>query len=128
MKAGEFIYARTNAEFLNKAFGTEYKGWQKSSWKYDDEWSVWMVRFGKTDGGWNNTFVSNFCIKQDNLLKRKEFDGKPIALATTKKRIVFEIDESSFTRKYIFRGLFVYDEENSDPENAQYLVKISDEF
>ena len=128
MKAGEFIYARTNAEFLNKAFGTNYKGWQKSSWKYDEEWTVWMVRFNKENGGWTNTFISSTRIKQYNILKRTEFEGKPIAKATTKKRLVFEIDDSGFSRKYIFRGKFVYDEENSDPVTAQYLDLFSDEF
>lgn len=40
MKNGEFIYANSHAEFLNKAFGTNYKGWMKCVWKYDEEWVV----------------------------------------------------------------------------------------
>ena len=55
MKTGEFIYAKTHAEFLNEAFGTNYKAWMKSSWKYDKEWVVWMVRFNRVVDGWTNT-------------------------------------------------------------------------
>ena len=53
---------------------------------------------------------------------------KPIEESTTKKRIVFEVDETGFSRKYIFKGKFVYDEERSDPFTSQYLNKISDSF
>ena len=128
MKSGEFIYAKTHAEFLNKAFGTNYKSWMRSAWTYDDEWVVWMVQFNKTKNGWRNIFVSDSCIKQENLNAVKEFDGKPIEESTTKKRIVFEVDETGFSRKYIFKGKFVYDEERSDPFTSQYLNKISDSF
>lgn len=128
MKTGETIYAKTHAEFLNKAFGTNYKSWMRCAWPYDDEWVVWMVQFNKTKNGWRNIFVSDSCIKQENLNAVKEFDGKPIDEATTKKRILFEVDESGFLRKYIFRGKFVYDEEKSDPISSQYFNKVSDEF
>ena len=128
MKSGEFIYAKTHAEFLNKAFGTNYKSWMRSAWPYDDEWVVWMVQFNKTKNGWRNIFVSDSCIKQENLNAVKEFDGKPIEESTTKKRIVFEVDETGFSRKYIFKGKFVYDEDRSNPLTSQYLNKISDSF
>ena len=128
MKTGEFIYAKTNADFLNKAFGTNYQGYQKSSWKYDGEWTVWMVEFNKAKNGWTNSFINNSRIKQANLLRKKDFEGKPIEHSTTKKRIVFEIDNSGALRKYIFRGMFVYDEANSDPVTDQYLDKVSDKF
>ena len=128
MKTGEFIYAKTHAEFLNEAFGTNYKAWMKSSWKYDKEWVVWMVRFNRVVDGWTNTFITDLRIKQENLGQVEVFEGMPIAIATTKKRIVFEIVDLVGTRKYIFRGKFVYDEENSDPITDQYFDKVSDEF
>ena len=130
MKTGDIIYAKSHAEFLNKTFGTNYKGWMKSSWKYnlDKEWSVWMVRFNKTDGGWTNTFVTPNRICQDNLEGVTTFEGMSIVYATTKKRIVFEVVDTGITRKYIFRGKFVYDEVSSNPFKCQYLNKISDEF
>ena len=130
MKEGEFIYAKTHAEFLNKAFGTNYKAWMKSAWKYNDEWYVWMVRFNKKDGGWKNTFVSNSCIKQENLNGVKQHDGLPMSLVAKKfkNRITFEIDESGPYRKYVFRGLYVYDDVKSDAYGDQYFNKSSNEF
>ena len=50
MKSGDVIYARTHAEFLNEAFGTNYKAYMKCVWKYDEEWIVWMVRFNTENG------------------------------------------------------------------------------
>ena len=128
MKTGEFIYAKTHADFLNKAFGTRYKAWMKCSWRYDEQWTVWMVRFNKKDGGWTNTFVTESRIMQKNLNEVKVYEGIPIAQATTKKRIVFEIDDSGDEKKYVFRGKFVYDEINSNPITSQFLDKVADEF
>ena len=128
MKTGEVIYARTNADFLNEAFGTNYKAWMKSSWGYDEEWTVWMVRFNNEINGWKNMFVTESRIRQINLNEVNIFNGISITQATTKKRIVFEIVGDGNSRKYIFRGKFVYDETNSNPLTSQYFDKVADEF
>lgn len=125
MKNGEFIYANSHAEFLNKAFGTNYKGWMKCVWKYDEEWVVWMVRFNEKDGGWRNTFVSDTCIKEENLYNLKTWDGKSVA-NPDKKKIVIQIVNLGDTRKYIYRGRYIYDEKNSDPYTVHYYNKYSD--
>ncbi|MBO5925652.1 MAG: hypothetical protein J6Q52_05290 [Clostridia bacterium] len=122
MKAGDVIYARTHAKFLNEAFGTNYKAWMKCVWKYDEEWIVWMVRFNEKDGGWRNTFLSNSRIMEENLDKVGTWDNKPIE-DIDKKRFVFEIVDLGYTRKYIYRGRFVYDEKNSDPYKVRYYDK-----
>ena len=42
MRKGDVIKVKTNAELLNKLFGTNYNGWQKSV--YDCEGiRVWMI-------------------------------------------------------------------------------------
>lgn len=125
MKTGEPIYARTHAEFLNQAFGTNYKAWMKCVWKYDENWIVWMVRFDKKDGGWTNTFISDSRIKEENLKNVRVWDDKPLS-CLYKKRIVIEIVDLGYTRKYIYRGRFIYDEKNSDPYKVRYYDKYSD--
>ena len=65
---------------------------------------------------------------QINLNEVKIFNGISITQATTKKRIVFEIVGDGNSRKYIFRGKFVYDETNSNPLTSQYFDKVADEF
>lgn len=127
MTNGEVIYAKTHADFLNQAFGTNYKGWMKCVWQYDSEWIVWMVRFNNEDRGWKNTFLSDFCIKEENINNIKIWDGKPIE-DIHKKRIVVEIVDLDYTRKYIFRGKYVYDEEKSNPRTIRYHNKVSDEI
>lgn len=125
MKTGELIYARTHAEFLNQAFGTNYKAWMKCVWKYDENWIVWMVRFDKEDGGWTNTFISDSRIKEENLKHVRVWDGKPIK-DVDKKKIVIQIEDLGYTRKYTCMGRYIYDEKNSDPYTVRYYDKYSD--
>ena len=119
------FFANSHAEFLNKAFGTNYKAWMKCVWRYDKDWVVWMVRFNKTDGGWTNTFLSDSRIKEENLKNWIMWNGKPIE-CVDKKRIVIEIKDLDYTRKYIYRGRYIYDEQNSTPNKVRYYDKYSD--
>ena len=130
MKIGDFICAATHANFLNQAFGTNYKGWMKSAWKYNDDNIVWMVHFDKTNrGGWKNSFVSDNRIKEENVYGQRLWDGKPAsAILLPYNRITFEIVDGNGSRKYVFKGVFKYDEENSNPLLNRYYDKVSDEF
>ena len=127
MKNGDFIYAKTHAEFLNKAFGTNYNGWMKSVWKYNDNAVVWMIRFNQTAGGWKNTFVSHNCIREENIGGHTTWDGNPLEWFHRTK-IVFEITGQGNSRKYTFRGVYKYNEKNSNPRTCRYYEKISDEI
>ena len=51
----------TNAEFLNKNFRTNYKGYMKSRWTYSNQLKVWMTFLdGKVRRGWKN--IINDCL------------------------------------------------------------------
>ena len=128
MKSGQIVYARTHAEFLNSTFGTNYKQWMKSVWNYDDNTIVWMVRFNRAKDGWRNSFVSSNVIREENLEHALEWNGRSVAERLDIKRIVIEINEEEMCRKYIFRGVYTYDEEKSNPYAARYYNKISNEF
>lgn len=128
MKNGEFIYADTHADFLNQAFGTDYKAWMKSAWFYDKDTFVWMVRFDHINReGWRNVFETKERIKEENLYEKKIWDGIPMSKLVNYKRIVIEVKDD-IPKKYIFRGIYKYDEENSDPYVVHYFDKIADEF
>ena len=128
MKDGEFIYADTHADFLNQAFGTNYKAWMKSAWFYDKDTFVWMVRFDHINReGWRNVFETKERIKEENLYEKKIWDGIPMSKLVNYKRIVIEVKDD-IPKKYIFRGIYKYDEENSDPYVVHYFDKIADEF
>ena len=62
---------------------------------------------------------------EENLDKVGTWDNKPIE-DIDKKRFVFEIVDLGYTRKYIYRGRFIYDEKNSDPYKVRYYDKYSD--
>ena len=123
MKKGDVTYARTHAEFLNKRFGTDYKGWMRCSWQYG-EWTVLMVRFNKEDGGWKNTFLSDNRFKEENLWNTDERYLRKV----DKKKAVFEIQDDGGQRKYVFRGKYVYDEKESNPLEERYYDIVSDEL
>lgn len=129
MKIGDFICAATHADFLNQAFGTNYKGWMKSAWKYDKEKIVWMVHFDKTNrDGWKNSFISDNRIKEENVYGQRLWDGEPMEHILGPKRITFEIVDGNGSRKYVFKGVFKYDEENSNPRSNRFFDKVDDEF
>ena len=125
MRNGYVVYARTHAEFLNKSFGTNYKAWMKCVWNFDDEWTVWMVRFNEKDGGWTNSFVSDSRIQEKNLNQVDTWNGKPVS-DIHKKKIVIKIDDLGHTRRYTCMGRYIYDEKNSDPFTVRYYDKYSD--
>lgn len=129
MKNGDFIYANTHADFLNQAFGTNYKAWMSCVWQYNEDTIVWMVRFDKTNrSGWKNSFISDSRIKEENIYNISEWNRAPVAKSLFFKRIVVEVVDNCKPRKYIFRSIYRYDEQNSNPLAVRFHDKVSDEF
>ena len=120
------VYARTNAEFLNEAFGTDYKAWMKCGWDYDPETIVWMVELDdKVRQGWVNTIVDENTVREDYV------GNEAAKLVTHKKlknykRIVVK-KERDYGR-YIILGLYRYDFENSIERTKRIWIKVSDEI
>ena len=102
IKAGEIIYAETNAELLNGLLGTHYKAWMKAYRFLDTGEMLWMPRLdGKVRSGWKDTMQNHQIIE--------EFVGGPypseIGIGLKGQiRIVFEkFDREGY---FIFRGVF----------------------
>ena len=130
MKLNEITYARTHADFLNKKFGTNYKGWGKSVYYLNYEYEVWMVRFdGRLRDGWKNTYHGDI-IKEENCRKeRMEWEGMPISQTLGRKKLAFEIIEDGYGgRRYVFRGVYKYQKEDSNPYKIRVYKRISEEF
>ena len=129
LKSGDIIYANTHADFLNKVFKTDYKGWMKCVWPYKGDTIVWMVRFNKIVDGWRNTFVKvngEDRVKEENVYHKETWNNNPVSCIHS-RRIVIEVDDSSTFRKYVFRGVYTYLEKESDPYSIRYHKKESDE-
>lgn len=133
MKIGEFIYAKTHAEFLNELLGTHYKAWMKSSLMLPDGRRLWMIELGDfvSPSGWINRLdgthrlqekhVENgFTYEAHNTYKGSILKGNAGA---SQDRIVFDICKIGGTRKYIFRGVFrINKAESSLNENVWDLI------
>ena len=123
LRAGEVIRARTHAELLNEVFGTDYKAWMQCTWKYSYDTIAWMVRFNEVNpnAGWENVEVS-----PDHIVEINHFNVDPVVSVLSKKRIVFQIVGDGVFRKYIFKGIFKYEEQDSNPRLRRHLVRIDD--
>ncbi len=98
-------------------------------WQYNEDTIVWMVRFDKTNrSGWKNSFISDSRIKEENIYNISEWNRAPVAKSLFFKRIVVEVVDNCKPRKYIFRGIYRYDEQNSNPLAVRFHDKVSDEF
>jgi hypothetical protein len=118
----QIVYARTHAEFLNKAFGTDYSGWMRSRWEYDEDTWVWMVRFdGRARQGWIN------CIIDDNEIWEKYIGDEPPTYREDDKRfrIVVSIEKGITGREYCVLGTYMLDQEKSTV-GRHVLIKVEE--
>ncbi|MBO5354550.1 MAG: hypothetical protein J6B09_00610 [Clostridia bacterium] len=122
------IYARTNFEFLNKAFGTDYKGWPKCTWKYDEKTVVWMIEItgNVSKYGWKNFILDD----GNTVCEEYVLPGDKIIPTHDKlhhfRRIIVK-REKAYDR-YIIMGLYEYDFKHSIEESKRVWRKVSDEI
>ena len=128
LRENDSFTAWTHAELLNRVFCTDYKRWMSSVWNVDDDTIVWMVRFdGKIRDGWRNRILSDDSLCQENVYGKKMWKGVPVD-DSQQLRLVFAITEDDYCRKYVFKGVYKYDPNGSDPKGREYFKKQSSEF
>lgn len=109
----------TNAEFLNKNFGTNYKAWMKCTWAYDDI-LVWMVRFDKTvSAGWQNIIVDENTVKEI-YVKSIEKQLETHKSVDVKYRLI--VDKA---QNYKILGVYEYDTLNSNERTHRIWKKVA---
>lgn len=130
LKAGEIIRARTHADLLNELFGTNYKAWMKCTYPYSYDSFVWMVRFNEVNKstGWENVEISPNYVIEKNHNGILTFEGGSVTEILADKRIVFQIVGDGVFRKYIFKGIYKYDNSKGNPILERYLKKIDDKI
>jgi hypothetical protein len=105
------VFAKTHAEFLNQAFGTNYRGFMKTRFPYDEDTWVWMVSIdGKVRNGWKNVKVSENEIWEEYVLS-----GDPTYSKNQERtyRIAVDVTQAKNGRKYCILGKYEFDFENS---------------
>ena len=117
MRTNDIFYARTHADFLNKNFGTNYKAWMKCCYNLNSKYEVWMIRFdGKLRDGWKNTLLGDIIQDENCYYERKSWSGIPLPKTLYHTKLVFEIiDDNYDSRKYVFRGVYEYQKDISNP-------------
>ncbi len=119
IKAGDIIYAETNAELLNGLLGTHYKRYMKAYRFLATGEMLWMPRLdGKVRSGWKDT--------RQNVQIVEEYVGAPTYPSeidmglVVHTRIVFE----KFDQKYfIFRGVFELEPDFTLTRRSFRLIK-----
>lgn len=110
----------TNAEFLNENFGTDYCGWMKCTWPYNEEILVWMVRFDKTiSAGWQNTIIDENTV-QEVYVDFMENQLETHREVNVKYRLI--VDKS---QNYKILGVYKYDVLNSKERTCRIWKKVA---
>ncbi|MBQ8394181.1 MAG: hypothetical protein IJX49_01230 [Clostridia bacterium] len=113
LKTSNIIRADSNAEFLNKVFGTKYDHYKQTLWwYYQPKTVVWMENFGNA----TNHFIHNDLIEQEILWDNTTVQPK------SKYCIVVDIIGWN-PRRYEIKGLFEYDSKMSDAVNKKYYFR-----
>ena len=120
MKAGEIIYAKTNAELLNGLLGKNYKAWMRAGYLLGVGEMLWMPRLdGVVRAGWKN-FMSNGKIIEEYVgghpYPSNIYDGLNI-----KRRGVFE--KCDWGIYFIFRGVFEIEPRSTLLRRTLRLIK-----
>ena len=132
MKKGEYIYARTHADFLNELLGTNYKAWMKSCRKLSNGRQIWMIELGNfvSPSGWINQLTEKG-ISEKHIGREYAFEEHETYVGAMlcgkywddSDRVVFDIVKSGAIRKYIFRGVFRLNKKESTlNENVWDLI------
>ena len=120
----KIIYAKTHADFLNQAFGTNYKGYMKSRWTYSNNTWVWMVRIdSQVRDGWVNKIIN-----EHELWEEYVWNNEPTYSVEPERayRIVVNIVESPGGREYHILGKYKFDFEKST--NKKHILKKVEEI
>lgn len=118
------IFAKTHADFLNEAFGTDYKAYMKSRWNYDSKTWVWMVRIdNKIRDGWVNKIIS-----ENEIWEEYVWDIEPTYTNEPERpyRIVAKIVDAPYGREYHILGKYKFDFEAST--NKKHILRKVEEI
>ncbi len=110
----------TNAEFLNRNFGTNYKAWMKCGWNYSEDILVWMVNFnGSISSGWENRVTDENTIVEIYVGKPSE---QMESYKSVNEKYRFAVDKS---KGYKVLGLYKFDTLNSIESKRRVWKRVA---
>lgn len=111
---GDKIEARTNAEFLNLVFGTNYKQYMRSIYNYSNDSVIWMIRIDSIERAGFKNYFENECLV--------EYSDKNPTRSNKFYRYVFQIIEENKNRKYVYLGKYKFSTELSSKEKRYFIL------
>lgn len=112
MQTGNTVYAPTHAKFLNEILGTNYDSYWKCTYDLHNGYIIWLIRLNgkQSKDGWTNSLIDTGNTIQEFYTGDPDSRIPPHKILPRDKRIVFDIIENGTKdRKYVFRGIFVFD-------------------
>ena len=108
---------KNHAEFLNKAFKTNFKSFTKSRYSYGKDFWIWFVNLDlKKNNNWEIKITADSVIEKYTLDKRPPYYEIDRFEKAYRYIVLFEETENGNT--YYNLGLYEYDFENSDEYNS----------
>ncbi len=134
IKTNDIFYANSNADLINNLFLTSYTEWKSSIWPktsntaISDKYALWMIYFDENKtSGWVKTYEGDR-IKSEKVNPNLYDNGKPADTSSLfKYKIVMSIEDTRLGRRYVFKGVYRYNERLSS-NFCRYYDKISDVF
>ena len=128
IKRGDVYYARTHSDFLNQVFARGNIPMRTAGWKYAPNILVWMVRFSGERGGFSNRIIDENRLVECYVGKSGEWRGKPVQEEPEEEyRIVVMVEDCTYTRKYIIKGLYKFNRLESSLYKRVFN-KVADEI
>lgn len=128
---GQRIYAKTNADFLNQLFGTDYKQYMKCTYPIScqDDTLVFFLSFDgiKKSSGWRN-FISGDCfIEKCDALDDLAIRDHACMPSFRELRVTFNKINTGSGFMFEFMGVYQTDKEKTEPTRRVWN-RVSDEF
>jgi hypothetical protein len=132
MRTNEFVVARTHKDFLNDVLNLTLSGYQKSGKTLDDGKLLWMIRLNGeiSKAGWINYMESSDRLIEEHVERDFSYQNHRTYVGSGvefEDRVVFDVVEHGYSRKYVFRGVFRLDKSNCT-FNRNVWYKISDKY
>ena len=124
MAMEKITHFKNHAEYLNKAFKTNFKTFTKSRYSYSEDIWIWFVNFDlKKNNDWKIDIDVDY-VRETYMIDK----CPPYYYQTEKKyRFVVLFEEKEDGNTYYNLGLYEYDHENSDEYNSVHTFKRFEE-
>lgn len=112
-----------NYKLLNYLLGLNYTGYQRASYATKENAMIWMVSLkNEVHNGWKNYMVGDDVIIEEYV----DYQSGVPSNFKVEQEYRFTFEKQKDENRFIFRGVFKYDAQNSEYYRRRY-IKVADE-